>query len=120
MREATPEERGLGHRNAAETIDIEQETLLSMREVPDRLPRKPSGKRIHISAVYRWVSGGVGGVRLESIKIGGTTYTSAEALQRFAERRQGRDAEGPPLTPKRRQAEIDAAAAQAESILFRN
>jgi len=120
MREATPEERGQTPRDQPFSIDIEHETLLAIRDVPDRLPRKPSGKRIHISAVYRWMSAGVGGgVRLESIKLGGTTYTSVEALQRFADRRRGRDAEGPPLISKRRQAAIDAAAAESGRILNR-
>jgi hypothetical protein len=32
------------------------------------------------------MSRGVRGVRLEGVKVGGTTYTSVEALQRFAER----------------------------------
>lgn len=65
-------------------IDLTRETLIPIRAVPDRLPRRPSGKKLHVSAVYRWLQRGVGGVRLESVKIGGTTYTSVEALARFA------------------------------------
>lgn len=65
-------------------IEINQETLIPLAEVPRRLPPRPSGRMIHISAVYRWVQRGVRGVRLEAIRVGGTTYTSIEALQRFA------------------------------------
>lgn len=65
-------------------IQIRQETLIPLREAPRHLPCRPSGKRVHISACYRWVSTGVRGVRLDSLKLGGTTYTSLEALQRFA------------------------------------
>lgn len=66
-------------------IDLERETLLPLREVPKRLPPRPNGRRLHISAVYRWVQRGVRGVVLETVRVGGTTYTSVEALQRFAE-----------------------------------
>ena len=67
-------------------IDISQETLLPIREVPRHLPPRPNGKRVHISAVYRWTQRGIRGAVLEAIRIGGSTYTSTEALQRFAER----------------------------------
>ena len=66
-------------------IDITQERLIPLRDTPRRLPARSSGKRVHISAVYRWIQRGIRGVRLESIRIGGTMYTSAEALQRFAD-----------------------------------
>jgi hypothetical protein len=65
-------------------IEIEGETLVALREVSKLLPLRPNGKRVHISAIYRWVQRGIKGVRLEAIRIGGTTYTSREALQRFA------------------------------------
>lgn len=65
-------------------IDIGHEQLVSLRDVRKLLPARSNGKRIHISAVYRWVQRGVGGTRLEVIRVGGTTYTSREALQRFA------------------------------------
>lgn len=63
-------------------INLSSETLIPIREAPRHLPKRPNGKRIHISACYRWISRGVRGVRLESIKIGGSTYASTEALQR--------------------------------------
>ncbi len=67
-------------------IDIDKGTLVSLRQVPRHLPPRANGKRVHISAVYRWASRGVKGVVLESVKLGGTTYTTIEALQRFADR----------------------------------
>jgi len=66
-------------------ISLQSETLIPVSEAPKHLPSRPSGKRVHISAVYRWIVRGVKGVRLESLKIGGGTYTSLEALQRFAD-----------------------------------
>lgn len=66
-------------------IDISTEHLIPIRDVPRHLPSRPTGRRVHVSAVYRWIQRGVRGVRLEAIRIGGSTYTSTEALQRFAD-----------------------------------
>jgi hypothetical protein len=65
-------------------IEIGNEQLVPLNEVPALLPSRGSGKRIHISAIYRWAQRGIRGIRLEVIRVGGTTYTSREALQRFA------------------------------------
>lgn len=53
---------------------------ISYPGVPEKVPSARPGKRIGRSTLYRWVAAG-----LETIKIRGTTYTSCEALQRFAE-----------------------------------
>jgi hypothetical protein len=66
-------------------IDIETEQLLPLHDVPKLLPARPSGKKLHISAVYRWAQRGIQGIRLEVVRVGGTTYTSREALQRFVQ-----------------------------------
>ncbi|MFN9969463.1 MAG: DUF1580 domain-containing protein [Phycisphaerae bacterium] len=66
-------------------ISVSHEDLIPLREAPRHLPGRANGKRLHVSAVYRWVKHGVKGIRLETVSIGGTTYTSAEALQRFAD-----------------------------------
>lgn len=57
-------------------IDIENERLVPLREVPRILPG-----RVHISSVYRWI--GRRDRRLESVRIGGKRYTSREALSRW-------------------------------------
>lgn len=67
-------------------IDVSSEHLIPVREAPRHLPKRPNGKWLHVSACYRWITRGVQGVVLESIRIGGTTYTSLEALQRFGDR----------------------------------
>ncbi len=66
-------------------IALAKEQLIPLRDAPKYLPPRPNGKRLHISAIYRWVKCGVRGRVLESVTLGGTTYTSLEALQRFAE-----------------------------------
>lgn len=93
-------------------IDIAQEQLISLRDVPKHVPPRPNGKRIHLSAAYRWVMHGIRGVQLESIRIGGTTFTSVEALQRFAERLTQQAFPETPLTPKSRQRAIESAASR--------
>ena len=67
-------------------ISITDEKLIPLSETPRHLPKRPNGKRLHISAIYRWIKQGVRGIRLEALRLGGTTYTSCEALQRFASR----------------------------------
>jgi hypothetical protein len=66
-------------------IDVAVENLVSLRDVPRCIPPRPNGKRLHVSAVYRWTLRGLKGIRLETVKIGGTTYTSREAIQRFSD-----------------------------------
>ena len=98
-------------------IEIENEQLISLREVPKLLPARGNGKRIHISAVYRWAQRGVRGTRLEVIRVGGTTYTSREALQRFAS---PPDAPFEPTTPNSpaRQQQIDRALHRLDEFLY--
>jgi len=92
-------------------IDAANETLVALRDVPRCLPARPNGKRLHISAVYRWTLRGIKGVVLESIRIGGTTYTSQEAIQRFSDRLSGpAPAQLPPAGVSRvRQRQLDQA-----------
>jgi hypothetical protein len=99
-------------------IDITQETLIPLREAPRRLPRRPNGNRVHISACYRWISRGVRGFKLEAVRIGGTTYTSLEALQRFGQRIGGNSApaqeDSPPQRARQREIFRASMAARAE------
>ena len=101
-------------------IDLSAEKLIPVCDVPKLLPPRQTGKPVHISAVYRWIQRGLGGVHLETIKIGGTLYTSKEAFQRFAERRTGnRDpsqATELPTTATRRK-QIERAEREVRAIL---
>lgn len=66
-------------------LRIGDDNLIPLSQVPRIFPTRSNGKTVHISAVYRWAQRGVRGVRLETLKVGGTSYTSIEAVQRFAE-----------------------------------
>ena len=66
-------------------IDLQAETVLSLSEATGHLPRRRAGKRPHVATLYRWASEGVQGVKLDTLRVGGTLCTSLEALQRFCE-----------------------------------
>lgn len=67
-------------------IDINQERTFPLNVVRDRAPRKQHGRKLDLGTIYRWVTRGVKGERLEVLYVGGQIYTSMEALQRFFER----------------------------------
>lgn len=65
-------------------IDINSETLIAFREVPQWC-EQTLGKRISPATIFRWRLRGVRGVKLETLLVGGTRFTSIEALHRFIE-----------------------------------
>jgi hypothetical protein len=68
-------------------IDIHEETVIPVREIPARIPDNPrTGKKVNLATVFRWSQRGVRGIKLETILIGGTRHSSLEALQRFSDR----------------------------------
>ncbi|MEZ6070951.1 MAG: DUF1580 domain-containing protein [Pirellulales bacterium] len=64
-------------------IDISKETPITLSVAARRLPRRRRGKRPHVSTLHRWGTTGLRGVRLETIRVGGSRCTSMQALQRF-------------------------------------
>ncbi len=78
-------------------INIHVEHLLTLSQAARSLPRLRGEKPVHVGTIARWIKRGLGGVRLEAVKIGRTLVTSREALQRFAERL----ADGDQGTPER-------------------
>lgn len=98
-----------------QSIDPTSEALVKLADVPRlRWMPKPRGKRLHVSTIFRWAQRGVRGAVLETIRIGGTLYTSEEALVRFFERQTNPD-NGETLRPsKARQRAITAAERELE------
>jgi len=88
-------------------IDVFKEEVLSLTQATKRLPNVNRGKRLHVTTIWRWTLGGKkcpdgSTARLETIKIGGTTCTSLEALQRFFDRLTGdREIITPPTLTQR-------------------
>lgn len=93
-------------------IDIETEQMLSIKAAREWL-RGRTGHAPHRNTIRDWARVGLKGVVLETVRIGGTVYTSVEAMQRFSDRRQGPDA----VTPSRRRTrEIEAANRRATEV----
>lgn len=64
-------------------IDPVTETLVPLCKAAKLLPSSRKSEGQHVSTLHRWARKGLRGVRLEVIRIGGTTCTSHEALGRF-------------------------------------
>jgi hypothetical protein len=62
-------------------IDLATETVVTLTQATNHLPRRRGGKKPHPSTLYRWEKDG-----LETIQVGGTLCTSVESLQRYCER----------------------------------
>lgn len=72
-------------------IDVFNEKVVSLSQATRLLPKPTRGSKTNVSTLYRWAQAGLRShdghvVWLETIKVGGTTCTSLEALQRFFER----------------------------------
>ena len=80
-------------------IDIATETVLGLREACERLPRGRAGRPTHPTTIARWMDEGIGGIRLECLRVGKARCTSMEALQRFFDRLTARDLAGPTEAP---------------------
>jgi len=68
-------------------IDIKSERLYSLSQAAklDCLPIRRGGKGVHVATLWRWAMHGVRGVRLETVRAGGSLCTSIEAIERFFE-----------------------------------
>ena len=85
-------------------IDASTETLIRFQEAGRRIAGNPS-----ISALHRWRLSGVRGVKLETLLVGGTRFTSTEAISRFIAE-QNRDEPPPPaLTASQRRIQAETA-----------
>lgn len=83
-----------------------REKLIAMNEARGLFPKPP-----HLATLYRWIKSGAHGVRLETVVVGRTRYTTAEAIQRFIAGQNG----PPPIVLTA--SERKRLAAQAASIL---
>lgn len=61
------------------------EKVIPLSAVPNELPRRRRGRKVHISTLHRWATVGCKGVVLETLSVGACRCTSKEALQRFFE-----------------------------------
>ena len=66
-------------------INVTTEEVLPLSAAAKLLPRRRRGRPVAMATLYRWASSGLHGVRLEVVRVGGTTCTTRAALQRFCE-----------------------------------
>lgn len=96
-------------------IEPDRETIIPL-SLCSRHPLLKQGRRagrpIHRSTLERWRTRGVGGIVLESTKIGGVRVTSEQALRRFLDRVS--DPKATPDCPTPSQAAAAHAEAEAE------
>lgn len=91
-------------------IDINTESLVSMTEAAkDKSLGRPS-----VTTLWRWRTKGAGGRKLETVKIGGTVFTSREAIERFVQHGEDQKPAPPMRTTKQRQRAIEAAERELE------
>lgn len=70
-------------------LNLTHENVMPLSDAP-RHPLLKRGRRagrpIHRATLERWRTHGVGGIVLETTKVGGIRMTSVEAIERFLER----------------------------------
>lgn len=81
------------------SIDPTNEQLIPFTQAREAFP---GGKRLSLASLHRWRLNGVRGTRLETILIGGSRYTSAEAIQRFIASQNPAESPEPAITGKQR------------------
>lgn len=91
-------------------INIAEEKVFPLGEVPDHVPKRRGGKKLNASTAFRWHSNGLRGIKLEVVRVGGTMCTSDEALQRFFDRLTAAD------SPQATSPEIRTSAERAREI----
>lgn len=62
---------------------IGHEQLMPLGQAARQLPALRGGRPVNPATLRRWASKGLRGVKLETLRCGGTVVTSREALQRF-------------------------------------
>ena len=64
-------------------LNLLTEDVISLSQARNFLPEVGGKNRPHISTIWRWSLHGVGGVKLETVKIGSRIVTSKQAVTRF-------------------------------------
>jgi len=86
-------------------IDTQSEHLIPLNQVAEHIPSSRPGKKLNVGTVWRWASAGVRSVKLETVSIGNSRYTSREALERFIARCSGAEALHQPTPTQRTDAQ---------------
>lgn len=94
-------------------IDPNVETPIRLAKARSLRCFQRDGKRPDLSTLHRWATRGVRGVVLETINVGASKCTSAEAAMRFIRRLSGAAQPAPAVrTPHQREKQIRRAEAE--------
>lgn len=91
-------------------IDVSTETLIPFQLAGHHIP---GSRPVHISTLHRWR---LRGVKLSTVLVGGTRYTSDEAITRFIAAQNADQTPAPSITPVRRQRQSEAARRELEKM----
>ena len=94
------------------SIDINSEDLVRFGEAARQFP----GGAIAIQTLHRWRLRGVRGARLETVLIGGSRFTSKQAIDRFVAAQNAGDSSAPAVSPSQRAKQSAAARRELESM----
>ncbi len=67
-------------------LDLLTEEIITLKEAAREFPNQP-----HVSALYRWATRGMRGVKLGTVRLGHAKLTSRQTLTRFLRRTQHDD-----------------------------
>jgi len=87
------------------SIDVNTEDLIRFTDAIRSFP----GRDICIQTLHRWRLRGVRGVKLETCLVGGTRYTSHQAIGRFIAAQNTSPATAASVSPKQRERQSAAA-----------
>ena len=85
-------------------IDPVSENLIPFQQASRRIPGNPS-----VCALHRWRLNGVRGAKLETLLVGGTRFTSEEAIARFIREQNRDEPPTPALTASQRRTQAETA-----------
>lgn len=85
-------------------IDVRTETLIRFQDAGRFIPGEPA-----VSTLHRWRASGVRGVKLETLLVGGTRFTSTEAIARFIAEQNCDEQPQPAITAKQRRTQAEVA-----------
>jgi len=65
------------------SIDPLSDELLTLPQAAALFPRRRGGSKVSTSTLWRWYTRGSRGVRLEVARVGGSVYTTRDAIRDF-------------------------------------
>jgi len=72
-------------------INVLLEDIVTLQDATLLFPRRRRGCKPSFGCVWRWVTSGLHGVKLEAVKCGNSTCTSKQAIVRFVEQLTAKD-----------------------------